>query len=80
MQHNGVVIHDNVELPRSHRAAPVKEGPEPGPIYLQDHGNPVRFRNIWLVEKKGWMWVGRATRDPPKVTLCHADSCTVLES
>jgi hypothetical protein len=52
VRHNGVVIHDDVELPRSTRAAPVKEGPEPGPIYIQDHRNPVRFRNIWLVEKK----------------------------
>ncbi len=52
VSHNGVVIHDNVELPRATRAAPVKEGPEPGPIYLQDHGNPVRFRNIWVVEKR----------------------------
>lgn len=53
VKHNGVVVQDNVELPRATRAAPVKEGPEAGPIYLQDHGNPVRFRNIWLVEKKG---------------------------
>ncbi len=52
VRHNGVVIHENVELPKETTAAPVKEGPEPGPIYLQDHGNPVRFRNIWLVEKK----------------------------
>jgi hypothetical protein len=52
VRHNGIVIHDNVELPKDTTAAPVKEGPEPGPIYLQDHGNPVRFRNIWLVEKK----------------------------
>ena len=52
VRHNGVVIHDNVELPKDTTAAPVKEGPEPGPIYIQDHGNPVRFRNIWLVEKK----------------------------
>ena len=52
VRHNGVVIHDDVELPRSTRAAPVKEGPEPGPIFIQDHRNPIRFRNIWLVEKK----------------------------
>jgi hypothetical protein len=52
VRHNGVVVQDNVELPRATRAAPVKEGPEPGPVYLQDHGNPVRFRNIWVVEKK----------------------------
>jgi hypothetical protein len=52
--HNGVVIHKDVELPgeRSTTAAPNKPGPEPGPIYLQDHGSPVRYRNIWVVETK----------------------------
>jgi len=54
VKHNGVTIHDNIELPgeRNTTAAPVKAGPEPGPLYLQDHGNPVRFRNIWVVETK----------------------------
>jgi hypothetical protein len=54
IRHNGVLVHDNVELPgeRSTTAAPNKPGPEPGPIYLQDHGNPLRYRNIWVVEKK----------------------------
>jgi hypothetical protein len=52
VRHNGVVVHDNVELPKATTAAPVPEGPEPGPVYIQDHGNPVRFRNIWVVEKK----------------------------
>ncbi|MCA9094640.1 MAG: DUF1080 domain-containing protein [Planctomycetaceae bacterium] len=51
VKHNGVLIHENVEVPDSTRAAPVKEADEPGPLYLQDHGNPVRFRNIWLIEK-----------------------------
>ena len=52
VEHNGVVIHKDVALPtdRGTTAAPVKPGPEPGPIYLQNHGNPVRYRNIWLVE------------------------------
>jgi hypothetical protein len=52
VKHNGVTIHDNVELTHATTAAPLKEGPEPGPVYLQDHGNPVRYRNIWVVEKK----------------------------
>jgi hypothetical protein len=54
VEHNGVVIHKDVALPtdRGTTAAPVKPGPEPGPLYLQNHGNPVRYRNIWLIEKK----------------------------
>lgn len=51
VKHNGKVIHENVTLDHATTAAPVKEGPEPGPLYLQNHGNPVRFRNIWLVAK-----------------------------
>ena len=52
VRHNGVVIHENVELTKATTSAPVKEGAEAGPLYLQDHGNPVRFRNVWVVEKK----------------------------
>jgi hypothetical protein len=51
VKHNGQVIHRDVELPKATRGAPVAEGTDPGPVYLQDHGNPVRYRNIWLVEK-----------------------------
>ncbi|MGQ0636959.1 MAG: family 16 glycoside hydrolase [Planctomycetaceae bacterium] len=53
VRHNGVPIHSNFDLPdRETTAAPVKVGPEPGPIHLQDHGNPVRFRNVWFLEKR----------------------------
>ncbi len=51
VRHNGVEVQHDVALTHGTTAAPVKEGPEPGPLYLQDHGNPVRFRNIWLLEK-----------------------------
>lgn len=53
VRHNGVVVQQDVPVPYATRAAKLKEGPEPGPVYLQDHGNPVRFRNIWLVEGEG---------------------------
>ncbi len=46
--HNGVVIHDKVKLPKKTTAAPNNEGPGPGFIYLQNHGNEVRYRNIWV--------------------------------
>ena len=49
---NGVMIHDNVELPHATAAAPIRENAEPGFIHLQDHGNPVHYRNIFVVEKK----------------------------
>jgi Domain of Unknown Function (DUF1080) len=61
--HNGIKIHDRVRIARKD-----KDGKEeivtvttsglasdpctPGPILLQDHGNPVQFRNIWIVQVK----------------------------
>ncbi len=49
---NGVVIHENQELPKTTTASPIREiSPEPGPIFIQHHGNPVYYRNIWIVEK-----------------------------
>ena len=48
--HNGVVIHDDLELPNG---TPGKhpEADGPGILYLQGHGNPVVFRNIWAIKK-----------------------------
>jgi hypothetical protein len=45
---NGVLIHDNVEVPRK-TGAGQPEGPKPAPILLQEHGNEVSFRNLWAV-------------------------------
>ncbi len=52
---NGVVIHENVELNKDFTtSAPLSTpltSPE-GPIHLQQHDNPVAFRNIWIVPAK----------------------------
>lgn len=49
---NGILIHNNQELPATTTAAPLKTvSPEPGPIFLQHHKNPVYYRNIWIVRK-----------------------------
>lgn len=52
VRQNGVVIHNDVEIPHATTSAPLQEGPEPGPIHLQDHHSPVRYRNIWFVPAK----------------------------
>ena len=52
VNHNGVLIHDQVQLDHATTSAPLPEGPTPGPIHLQDHGTPVRYRNFWIVDKK----------------------------
>ena len=51
VKHNGVAIHDNVELPHG-TPGREEEGPAPRPFYLQGHGNKVEYRNIWVEEKK----------------------------
>jgi hypothetical protein len=51
--HNGVLIHNHFELQgitSYTEAASYKAHPEKLPIHLQNHGNPVRFRNIWIRE------------------------------
>lgn len=55
--HNGVVVHHHTELigPTTHRQV-LSYQPQPpvGPLMLQDHGDPVRFRNIWYRPLKGY--------------------------
>ena len=47
--HNGVLIQDRVPIPGEPTTAAQFRGiAVEGPLVLQDHGNPVRFRNIWI--------------------------------
>lgn len=63
--HNGVVVQNHFQLegntpysdPPSYTKHDVKQ-----PIRLQDHGNPVRFRNIWVRETTPAQ--GKRTREP----------------
>jgi len=54
--HNGVLVHDHVELEGGtgwrgkHAISDYEPHVDKLPIMLQDHGNPVRFRNIWIRE------------------------------
>jgi hypothetical protein len=51
--HNGVKIHDHVEITKDNTTAGLGgDVCTPGPIMLQDHGNPVQFRNVWLLSGK----------------------------
>ena len=48
--HNGVTIHTDQEISKDNTTSGMGGDPAtPGPIVLQDHGNPVQYRNIWIV-------------------------------
>lgn len=49
IKHNGVVIHEDLELATTPGGGQANQ--KPGKLFLQDHGDPVRFRNIWAVKK-----------------------------
>jgi len=51
VRHNGVVIHEDIAVPKVTPSG--RDGPDKtrGPLYLQNHGNPVRYRTIWFVPK-----------------------------
>jgi hypothetical protein len=45
---NGVWIQNDIAVPGPTTAAMSRDVTQPGPIMLQDHGNPVQYRNIWI--------------------------------
>lgn len=48
---NGVVIHDKYEIARANGGGGNTDESQPGSIFVQDHSNPVHFRNIWILER-----------------------------
>jgi len=62
--HNGVVVQNHFELLGNtpYHAPPQYKPPTELPVRLQDHGNPVKFRNIWIREIKPIE--GKKTREP----------------
>ncbi len=63
--HNGIVVQNHVSL-ENKTGGGSKEGPEALPILFQNHGNPVEFRNLWLVELSPQ--VPQASTTPPVPT------------
>lgn len=49
VRHNGVLIHDDVSIPKVTNGNHLPETAAPGPIHLQKHGDPVIFRNVWIL-------------------------------
>ena len=52
VKHNGVLIHDKAEVDSTTTSSGINTvTPIGGPIQLQDHGNPIYYRNIWAVRR-----------------------------
>jgi mono/diheme cytochrome c family protein len=85
--HNNTLIHDDYGL-KNKTGAGRKEGPEPGPIKLQGHKNPVKFRNVWIQrldldkpiskepkpKRKGYIYAVPFEKIPPAPALKPAEA------
>jgi hypothetical protein len=47
---NGMVIHNNIIVDGITGGSVGEKVLEPGPLLLQDHGNLIKYRNVWVVE------------------------------
>jgi hypothetical protein len=48
--HNGIKIHDDVELKTGTGAGAKRPQLAKGPVFFQAHANPVVYRNVWATE------------------------------
>jgi hypothetical protein len=75
--HNGILVQDGVE-PWGPTAwlqhLPYTAHPDKLPLAFQDHGNPVRYRNLWLRELPEETAPGPAKPDPRPVVNLKAAS------
>ena len=70
VRQNGVVVQNQVEL-ENKTGGGSAEGPNPLPILLQNHGNAVMFRNIWLVDHD------RASTLSPSYSMTMLPACAL---
>jgi hypothetical protein len=70
---NGIVVQNGVEL-IAKTGAGAPEGPDPRPLRLQDHGDPVHFRNLWIAEHNE----AAAWRDCASKLCLPASSCRLV--
>ena len=73
--HNGVLVQDSVEIwgPTAWlQNLPYAAHTDRLPLSLQDHGNPVRYRNVWVRELDEWTPPG-PTRDDTKPVVTMSE-------
>ncbi|MFM9014722.1 MAG: family 16 glycoside hydrolase, partial [Gemmatimonadota bacterium] len=66
VRHNGVVIHDDIEIARMTPGGVRTAEGTTGPLFLQDHGNPVRYRSIWVLPSKDTGTIPHAADAPTR--------------
>jgi hypothetical protein len=76
--HNGVPIHNNWEI-AAKTGAGLPEGPEPMPILLQNHSDPVHFRNVWIVLGEPVVAKQYGATGPRRCVSRERHTCPVLE-
>jgi hypothetical protein len=75
--HNGILVQDAAEFRGPTmwlQYLPYTPHPDKLPISLQDHGNPVRFRNIWLRELREHEEPGPGAIEQPPVIVLTPDA------